>query len=1051
MNIAELAIRRPVFITCLVILMLSVGVLSFFRLPTDQFPNVEIPYISVTVVYPGAGPEEMASLVAKPIEDEVRTIAGIQNVMSFNREGISHSFFEFTLETQPAEAEQQVRDKVALAKVRMPKEVQEPMVQRFGFSDQAIVTMALRGPRSRYELFEIADRKIKPEFEQVSKVSRVDIFGGAKREIQVLLDRDKLAEHEISVNQVGQALEMGGSNIPLGKRPDPGHPGREWIYRSLGEFNSLEKIRTVIVSFFGNDIPTRLSDLGQVVDGHREETSKAFLNGEPTLVLEIYRQNGANTVAVADQVRARMQELNAGLLQAYPGVSLTLVRDGAKSIRDNIVDVSESILIGILLTVVVVFFFLGNVRSTLITGVALPNSLIGAFVLISAAGFSVNTMTLLALSLSVGLLIDDAIVVRENIFRHIELGQPPRTAALEGTQEVMLAVIATTLAVVSVFGPIAFVSGITGKFLREFGLTICFIMAISLFDALTMGPMLSALFAGRGTSRFALVRFFSDLVAPAVRGFDRFQNWLEKTYAALAEGAVQRPGRVLVVSLILVAASFFTLPFIPKTFMPVMNSGEFTVRMELPPGSSLAATEAAALAVEKRIRAQREVALTSLVIGAEEGDPAQAGIYVLLKPFGERKLSSSAFKQSLRQELAEFKDYRLTLTNFDTIFGGQRPFVLRLLAGDQRLLEAAADQVLQRMRQFPGFVEPDTSYRQGKPELRLTYDEELSKRLGVTTSVAGAEMRAQIEGITPAKFREQGEEWDVRVRLRDEDRDLQGAYPRALIPNLNHRLVRLAQVARLEAATGVTTIYRQNGLRTISLTADIGKGYGVGELMDWVHREAKGKDLIPPGVRYEFSGQGEQHEEMMANMLLAAFLAVLFIYLVLASLYESFLTPFALLLPLPLALSGAFVALWLSRETLNIYSMIATIMLLGIATKNSILLIDYTNQLIRKGKTLAQALVEAGRVRLRPILMTSMALIAGTLPVAIGLNEASKQRSSMGWVIIGGVISSTLLSLVVVPATLTLFRGRETADTVKTGNQRLVQPRGGQAKRRTTR
>ncbi len=1025
MNIAELSIRRPVLIVCLVLMMLAVGLLSLWRMPVDQFPEVKMPYISIEVVYPGAGPEEMANLISKPLEEELRTIGGAKNVMCYNYESATFSWVEFALETDPDYAEQQVRAKVALAKSRMPKEVEDPLIQRFDLSDQPVVTLALEGPQSRYALFELADRTLRPRFEQISKVSQVKIYGGSKREIQVQLDRKKLTEYEVSVSQVGQALEMGGSNIPLGKRPHPAMPGKEMIYRSLGEFDSLQKIKDVVVKYFGNDYPTRIGDLGRVVDTHEDDISRSYVNGHAAVVMDIYRQSGANTVEVADRVQKKIKVLRAELKQKYPELTLVVVRDGAKSIRANILDVGESIGIGIVLTVLVVFFFLGSVRSTLITGIALPNSLIGAFVLIAAAGFSVNTLTLLALSLAVGLLIDDAIVVRENIFRHLELGKDPHRAAVEGTQEVMLAVIATTLAVIAVFGPIAFVGGITGKFLREFGLSVCFVMAISLFDALTVGPMLSARFAKKQESRGFIARAWTWLMHPLVSGFDRFQNWLEHLYGGLAAWTIRHRIWVLVASVGFVVGSYYTLPFIPKTFLPPNENGELEVRLELPPGSSLDATEKIALRVEQDIRRHPEVAVAAMVAGVGS-ELTRAKIFVQLKPAKERKKSCAEVKDEIRKDLEPYKDYRIQVTDYDILFGGERPFVVKVFSTDVKALEEGAANVLAAMKRHPGFLEADSSYRSGKPELRLRYREEETKRLGVSTRLAGAELRAQVEGITPVKFREAGDEWNVRVRLQDADREMRRAFPDILIPNLSQRLVALSSVATMENAEGLNTVYRQNSQRMVWLSSDLEKGYGVGDVMEWLKKEIAEKKLLPPGVDFQFEGQGEQFDEMATNMGLAAFLSILFIYLVLASLYESFITPLALLLPLPLAVSGAFIALWLAKESLNIYSVIAVIMLLGIATKNSILLIDYTYQLMDKGKDLAEALIEAGRTRLRPILMTSMALVAGTLPVAIGLNEASKQRTGMGWVIIGGVISSTLLSLVVVPAVLMMFGSRRT-------------------------
>jgi len=1019
MSIASFSIKRPVFIVCLVLLMLVTGLLSLYKLPVDQFPDIKIPFMAVRVIYPGAGPEEVESLVAKPLEEQIRTIPGVKNISSYCYDSMAMVWVEFILETNAMDAEQQIRSKVALAKGKMPKEIEEPVIERFSFSDQAVITAAIESDISPNKLFEYADKEIKPLLEQVDKVSRVEIFGGSKREIQVLLDRRKLDDYTISVSQIAQAIGLSGQNIPLGKRPDGKNPNRELVYRSLGEFNTIDDVSNVTVKFIGNDVPIRLSQLGRVVDGNEDENSRAFINGKRGIAINIYKQNGSNTVDVASRVTKRLMEINKKLGAEIKGSKLRIVRDSATAVRNNIFDVSESIIIGIVLVIIVVFLFLANVRSTVITGLALPNSLIGAFILVFAAGFSVNMLTLLALSLAVGLLVDDAIVVRENIFRHIQMGKDPAVAAEEGTKEVMLAVIATTLAIMAVFGPIAFVGGIAGKFLKEFGLTVCFVMLISLFDALTMGPMLSAKFISTKESNNLFARLWRKIMDPVTRNFEATQQWLNYNYEKILRRSILFPALVIGIALVLFMLSLFPVltKAIPQTFLPPPDQGEFKVELELEPGASLDASYAVSKKMDELIRKNPEVELATLVVGGNNGANL-AEMFVKLVPPNKRKIRGAAFKEKLRKQLLEFKKYNLSVNDYDTMFGGQKPFTMSIAGNDAKELEAAAKKVLELVKKNPGFIEPDMSFKPGKPELKMVYNEQKTKQLGISTLIAGAEIRAQVEGVTPAKFREKGKEWDIRVRLQDSDRDLKEAFHLVKVPNVNYRLVNINQAAKLVPADGPSTVQRSNGLRDIKIEADIGTGYGVGDLMSYLNKEIKEKNMFPPGISYRYQGQGEQFDEMSMNMGLAAVLAVLFIYIVLASLYESFATPFALLIPLPLAVSGALLALWVAGESLNIFSIIGTIMLFGIATKNSILLVDYTKQLMAGGMELKEALVTAGKTRLRPIIMTSLTLVAGTIPVAIGLNEAAKQRTAMGWVIVGGVISSTLLTLVVVPAAL---------------------------------
>ena len=1015
----ETAIKRPVFIACLVLLMLVVGVLSMWRLPVDQWPSVTFPFISVTVLYPGASPSEMETLVAKPIEDEVNTISGIKRVRSMSVEGYSEVFAEFTLETDAKYAEQQLRDRVAIAKTKLPKSIDEPEIRRFDPSAEPVVTLALAGEGSRRDLFRLADETIRPWLEQIDQVSEVQVLGGRKREVQVQLNRQALTRYELSATDVVNQIHLSGENIPLGKMD---LAGTETVYRTMGEFPSIDRIRSVVVRFMDNDVPITVGQLGSVVDTEADETNRAFLNGAPSLFVRVYRQSGSNTVAVADAIKARVDRINRDLSSNSMRPKLNIVRDGAIPIRDNLEDVRQSILLGIMLTVIVVFLFLGNARSTIITGLALPNSLIGAFILVAGAGFSINTMTLLALSLAVGLLVDDAIVVRENIFRHIESGESPRKAALEGTKEVMLAVIATTLTILAVFGPIAFVKGITGQFLREFGLTVCFAMLISLFDALTVAPMLSAYFAGRHQKGRP-----SALMAPvrAVLGaFETFQVGLEKIYSSVLGTTIRRPLAVLVIAGIIFAVSTISVTRVSKTFLPSEDRGEIVVALDLPPGSSLEKTQEVATEIEGWIRKQPEVELTTMTVGDVRNGSNSAEIYTKLVPPRKRTLTAVAWKERLRNDLKTFASANPKVKDYDTLFGGLRPFTLNLIGAESKELEVAAIKIEALAKGYAGLKDVDVNFRPGKPELRIIPDPMKAARLGVSTLTLGGELRAQVEGEVPAKFREEGQEYDIRVRMREEERRLEDNFSKALVPNVNGRLVRLADVASDERVVGASVINRQDRTRYVQISADLATGVGIGDVMADFTKVIGTQVALPAGARYEFVGQGEQFNEMASSMGLASGLAVVFIYLVLASLYESFVIPFTIMLALPLAVCGAFVALWITRESLNIFSVIACVMLLGIATKNSILLVDTVNQLRKNGETLLDAILKAGQLRLRPILMTSMALIAGTSPLALGLNEASKQRTSMGVAIIGGVVSSTLLTLVVVPAMLALFSNR---------------------------
>jgi HAE1 family hydrophobic/amphiphilic exporter-1 len=1031
MNLADISIRRPIFMTCLVLLSLIAGLMAMSRLGVDLFPDVTFPVVTVTIPYPGAGPSEVESLIAKPVEDELSTLAGIKRLSSDNQEGVAVIIAEFTLETDVKYAEQQVRDHIGSVRNKLPNDVKEPVIRRIDPADQPVLQLAIRADLQPAQLYDLADDKIKPRLGQVNQVGLVEINGGRKREIQVQLDRKKLKDSDLSASSVAARLAGTGEDIPSGKKSKG---DIETTFRTVGQFKSLDDIRDLIVNFFGNETPIRIGDVGQVVDTLEDEKSRAFLNGEKSLFVDAYRQSGANTIAVVDALKAKVAQMNEEFKTAPGHPQITIVRDGSDWIRANILDVKESIYLGSLLAVLVVFFFLANLRSTIITGLALPNSLVGAFILMAIAGFTINVMSLLALSLAVGLLIDDAIVVRENIFRHIEMGEKPIDAALKGTAEVRMAVIATTLTVIAVFGPLGFLTGVVGQFFKQFGLTVCFAMAISLFDALTVAPMLSAYFAGsshpganifpdfNGIKNILLFPFrflgwlWTFLTEPVLSRFVRFQDWLEEKYESLLHFTLRWPLSILGGSFLIFLGSLFLVSHVTKTFLPAQDAGEFSVSMDLPPGTNIEKTSEIALEADKIIRQNKEVAVAATTVGSQDGDPNAISTYVHLVKSKERKLNTGEVKEKIRQQLKPFAYANPAVKDYDPVGAGQRPFNLNITGTDQKELEEFSLKVAARLKKNPGLKDVDVNFRPGKPEFQVRPDKERAEKLGTSTAMIGNELRTQIEGVTPAKFRENQLEYDIRVRLQDDQRNLKDGFAKTYVPNLNGSLIRLQDVSTPFDTEGPSKITRQDRIRYIQINADITPGAGLGDVMN--ESEAMlSSDLKPPaGISYIFVGQAENFKELGASMTFAMGAGILFIFLVLASLYESFVTPFTIMLALPLAICGSITALFLSHQSLDIFSMIGIIMLLGVATKNSILLVDYAQQMTNQGIDRTTAIVRAGKTRLRPILMTTMALIAGSLPIALGLNEASKQRTSMGMAIIGGLVSSTILTLVVVPA-----------------------------------
>jgi HAE1 family hydrophobic/amphiphilic exporter-1 len=1017
MSLADVSIRRPWFITCIVVVMLAVGLVCLKSLPVDLFPDVTFPIVTVTTNYQGAGPSEIETLISKPLEDEISTVSGMKRLSSKNLEGVSQVIAEFYLGTDIKYAEQQVRDKVSVARSKIPKEVDEPVIQRIDPADQPIITLSLTADLTRAKLYDLADQTIKNRVQQVNDVGKVEIVGGRKREIQVQLDRFKTNNRELSVSEVASQISSSGQNVPSGKVQNS---FQETVFRSLGEFQSVSDVGISLVNLFGNEVPTRVNDIGQVVDTLEDEKSRAFVNGKQTLFLDVYRQTGSNTLAVVNGVKGKLSQINEELGRMGQNGKVAVVRDASVQIQDNVDDVKETIFLGIILTIVVVYFFLANGRSTIITGLALPNSLLGAFILMYVFKFSINIVSLLSLTLAIGLLIDDAIVVRENIFRHMELGEDPKTAAIQGTKEVQLAVIATSMVVMAVFGPVAFMAGIVGQFLKQFGLTVCFAMAISLFDALTIAPMLSTYFAGRSHQGIKTTGIWGGSVGQILKAFDNFQSWLERMYEKVLKATLARPKTTIIASIVFLVVTTASLAYVPQGFIPPQDNGEFIVDLDLPPGTDLDGMTDLAFKVDGIIRANKEVSYTALTVGGKNGEPEKAEIYIRLVASGLRPgLNTSAMKDKIRDELKPLGKGNPQVGDYDASGAGNaRQFTMRILGTDSDLLQKTSETVLAGLRKDARLKDVDTSYRPGKPEFQVKLMPEKARLYGVNTGLMGTELRAEVEGVKAAKFRENGQEYDVRVRLKDDQRDIQRDYSLVRVPNVNGRLIKLTDVAQGKMNQGPATIDRQDRMRFIEFDADIATGAGLGDVINDVTKRLTTGDLkLPPGVRIAFVGNSENFQEMGASVLLSFGFGILFIFLVLTSLYESPITPITIMLSLPMALCGAFLGLFLFHESLNLFSILGIVMLIGVASKNAILLVDYATRAVHEeGLDRITALVQAGKSRLRPILMTSMALIAGTLPVALGLNEASKQRTSMGIVIIGGMISSTVLALIVIPS-----------------------------------
>lgn len=1033
MNIARFSIRRPIFICCLVILMFVTGILGLSRMGVDLFPPIDFPVVTVTTLYPGATPEEVEKLISKPLEEQISTISGLKRLSSRNSEGISVVIAEFTYETEVKYAEEKMREKVSLARNNLPDDLEdEPLVRQFDFTDMPVITLAVTANLPPAELYDLAKERIKAMIEQADGVGEVRLTGGTRREIQVELDRDKLNAFEIPALTVADQLKLSGANVPVGKF-DKGD--RSTAFKTVGEFRSVEQIRKTLISFSGDvSRGVTLDSLGRVRDGTEELNTMAYLyypatdqkaddrgilkrlfGSEkkksvkrelyPCIILDVYKQSGANSVAVADGVKKRIEKVNEVIKTVEGKPRLVFVYDTARHIRVNVRDVQETMVIGIILAVFVVYLFLGNVRSTIITGVAIPNSIIGAFAIMYFTGFTVNIMTLMALSLAVGLLVDDAIVVRENIYRKIEGGMHPVLAAEKGTTEVMLAVIATTLTIIAVFLPIAFMKGIVGRFFVQFGLTVVFAMTISLFDALTVAPLLSAYFAGSGEKSRNVV----------VRNFEKLQDKLDYYYGRIIDFSLAHPVIIITATGLIFLGSIGAFMAVGKTFQPEADESEFTVNMELPAGTSLDGTRETAMKIMEKLKRIPELDYMSVTVGTAESEYNKAAVSVFLVPLSKRSRYSMPIKEEVRGILKEFA---YAVPSVDEYMGGNenKPFILNIKGENLDELQAYAAKVLEKIKGIRDLTEISSSYKPGKPEFQVLLDEQKMQVLVVNNRTAGAELRYHIAGGVVGKFRDKGLEYDVRMRLKPEQRDLRGAFNRTRVPNLQNRMIPLPAVATGKNAVGPAKILRQDRSRVVQISANIAPGGAVGTALERTKNILEKEMPLPRGMDYSFIGAADSFSETVVNMFTAFILSLIFIYLVLASLYESFFTPITIFLALPPAMAGAFYALFFTGTLMDLFSMIGLVMLLGLVTKNSILLVDFSLEGVRSGMDRREAIKHAGQVRLRPILMTTFAMLAGMLPLALGIGEAAQYRKGMGIAIIGGLVVSTFITLVAVPA-----------------------------------
>ncbi|MGE5190003.1 MAG: efflux RND transporter permease subunit [Gemmatimonadota bacterium] len=1014
MFLSDLSIRRPIFAAVMMLALVTLGAFSYKRLAIDMFPDVEIPVVTIVTKFPGASPETVEREVTKRIEEAVNPIAGVKRVLSTSRESVSTVMVEFRLEVRINDAAQEARAKVGAVRGNLPQGIEEPIIQKVDFSAFPIVSLAVRSASlSPRDITTLVEKRVKRRIENISGVGKVDLVGASKREVTVDVDPARLEALGMGVDEVIAGIRSENVNTPLGRL---NRNGSEFPLRIAGKPEAVAQFRTMVVAQRAGR-PVALGEVAEVVDGTEERRSLALVNGVPAVALDIQKQSGANTVAVVDAVKREIGRLQAEL---PAGTTIEMVRDASIMIRDSVRDVQETMILGGVLTVFIVFCFLNSWRSTVITGLTLPISVISSFIVMNFGGMTLNVLTLMALSLAIGLLIDDAIVVRENIVRHLEHGQDHFEAARTGTSEIGLAVLATTLSIVAVFVPVAFMKGIVGRFFFQFGITVAFAVLVSLFVSFTLDPMLSSRWHDPDIDR-------TGARHRVARVLDRFNDWFDRNadrYRGLIAWALGHRKTVLGVAALAFVAGIGAFGLLKSEFFSPYDQSEFQVDFKTAPDASIDETRGRLDAVLADVRAMPAVAHTFATIGAGDAGTVRDGmVYVKLKERKERRATQNEIQRALRARLREIPGIIPSIAEVGR-FQGQKPLMVNIRGDDIPQLKAYAAEMKRALYAVPGIVDLEATLEQDIPEYRLAVDRERAADLGVRTGDIVRTVGALVGGEAVSTYEdEDGDAIDVRVRmplaLRQDPSQVERLRLAVARGPEGTALVPLREVARYARATSPSEINRQELTREVVISANL-DGLPLGEAMNEVRKIAAGMKMAP-GYRVAFSGEGEDMIESFGYMAEALLLAVIFVYLILAAQFESFIDPLAIMLSLPLSVVGMAGMLFLTGDTINIMSLIGLIMLMGLVTKNAILLVDYAKVLRARGMERTEAVIAAGRTRLRPIMMTTLAMIFGMLPLALALGAGAEMRAPMARAVIGGLVTSTILTLLVVPVVYTVL------------------------------
>jgi multidrug efflux pump subunit AcrB len=1041
MWMTRVSIQNPVFATMVMVALCVLGLFSYSKLGVEQMPDISLPGAEIDVRYPGASPEAVEREVAKPLEEALNTVAGVERIQSRSFEGRAQASVEFSLNADMNRAMQELRDRVALAQAGFPKEVKPPMVSRFQADNaQPVVVAALMSAnRSGRELSMLADQVVSKRLSRVEGVAKVDVGGLALREVRIDLDPQRLRAYNVTPAQIATALGEANSDQPVGLLSDP---FSDAMLRVEGKVRDPKQFANVVVARRG-DLALTLGDLGTLSERERELDSVARINGKPAVSFNVFKQQDANVVATGDAVQAAMAELRRSLPK---DVELTLIYASSDFVKASLDGLRHTLIEGALLTVAIVFLFLHSWRSTIITGLTLPIAVISSFIAVYAFGFTLNFMTMMALSLCIGLLIDDAIVVRENIVRHVAMGKDHHRAAEDGTNEIGLAVMATTFAICAVFVPVAFMGGIIGKFFYPFGITVAVAVLVSLFVSFTLDPMLSSVWADPPSHYVKKLPVLGHLVRATDRGMDGLHHVYERVirwifsgrryrvivpplpvwgrpFDAQGQRLQQAPRRLRLATitprgLVLwggvasFVAALMLAPLVGSEFVPQTDQGFTQLNLRMPVATSLERGDAKVAQVEAILAGYPEIKTISTVVGASgEGLSTgrnQASMNISLVERKLRQRSQKQIEEAMRADLAKIPGVELSV-------GFDRPVWVTILGSDPELLTQVAKDFAEKVKKIKGAVDVDTTVKPGLPAYAVRLKDSAVRELGLSAPQLASSLRAYVNGEVATYWTTpDGNQVEVLLRLpKDQRQNVEQMRRLPVAFAKDGSPIALDQVATIEPVFNPEVIRRENLQRREAVYASV-QGRSSGEVNAEVQKLIKSTQL-PPGISFKVDGAGKQQAEAFNGLLAAMGLAVIFIYIVLASQFGSFVQPIAIMASLPLALIGVMLALLLWNSTLNVFSMIGLVMLMGLVTKNAILLVDFANHARQQGASIADALLQAGLIRMRPIIMTTAAMVFGMLPMAIALNEGGEIQAPMGRAIIGGVITSTILTLVVVP------------------------------------